>query len=199
MRLPVEQVSWYNALAFCNKLSIKENLTPVYSINGKTDPDEWGQVPTVNRPEWDNAEIIAGANGFRLPTEAEWEYAAKGGSRSRNFSHAGGNNPNDVSWHYENSDFRVREVGKKHPNELGLYDMSGNVMEWCWDWYDSYGSDSQDNPTGPTEPSSTREPNKVIRGGGFSVAAQLGRVAYRSFNIPSYNGVNTGFRVVRSQ
>jgi formylglycine-generating enzyme required for sulfatase activity len=142
--------------------------------------------------------MIAGANGYRLPTEAEWEYAARGGGQSGNFSHAGGNTPNDVSWHYDNSEFRVREVGKKKPNELGLYDMSGNVMEWCWDWYGVYTADSQDNPSGPAEPASTREPNRVIRGGGFSVAPQLGRVAYRSFNIPSYNGVNTGIRVARS-
>jgi formylglycine-generating enzyme required for sulfatase activity len=199
MKLPVEQVSWYNALVFCNKLSIKEKLSPVYRINGSTNPDDWGRVPTVNRTEWDKAEMIAGANGYRLPTEAEWEFAARGGNSSGNFSHAGSNSPNDISWHFDNSDFRVREVGKKQPNELGLYDMSGNVMEWCWDWYDSYGVEPENNPTGPTDPSSTREPNKVLRGGGFSVAAQLGRVAYRSFNIPSYNGVNAGFRVARSE
>jgi formylglycine-generating enzyme required for sulfatase activity len=197
--LPVEKVSWYGALVFCNRLSIKEKLTPVYRINGSTNPNDWGQVPTANRSQWNFAEIITGANGYRLPTEAEWEYAAKGGSLSRNFSHAGSNNPNDVSWYYDNSEFRTREVGKKVPNELGLYDMSGNVMEWCWDWYESYTSESQYNPAGPSQPSSIREPNKVIRGGGFSGSFQLGRVAYRSFNIPSYNGVNTGFRVARSE
>jgi formylglycine-generating enzyme required for sulfatase activity len=193
--LPVEMVSWYDALVFCNRLSIREGLHPVYRINGNVNPDTWGTPPLVETPAWDAAEMVHGANGYRLPTEAEWEYAAKGGEDSSgNYRYAGSNNAETVAWYYDNSEFKIHEIGKKPPNELGLHDMSGNVMEWCWDWLGDYTGDSKDNPVGP--PSGMY---RVIRGGAWSVAVHFSRIAYRHNNLPSYRGVNLGFRVARSQ
>ena len=195
MKLPVEMVSWYEAIVFCNKLSIKENLSPVYRIIGSVNPDDWGNPPSAGTPGWDAVEMIAGANGYRLPTEAEWEYAARGGDGSPgNFRYAGHNIVDHVAWHYDNSDFKVHEIGRKLPNGLDLHDMSGNVMEWCWDWLDDYTSDAQDNPVGPS-----KGMYRVIRGGAWSVAVHFSRIAYRHNNLPSYRGVNLGFRVARSQ
>ena len=116
---PVEKVSWYDAVEFCNKLSEKEGLTPAYTINGFDVSCNWS------------------ANGYRLPTEAEWEYAAKGGKKSKNYKYSGSDNIDDVAWYDANSDGRSHDVGTKAPNELGIYDMSGNVWEMCWDSFDN--------------------------------------------------------------
>ena len=195
MTLPVEMVNWYEALIFCNKFSVKENLAPVYRINGSVNPDDWGEVPMdkITTP-WDVVELINDANGYRLPTEAEWEYAARGGILSKNYRYAGSDRPDQVSWYYENSDTRSHEVGRKDPNELDLYDMSGNVMEWCWDWQGAYTANAKDNPVGPSSGL-----DKVIRGGGWSYSVNYCIVTYRHYNFPYYRGVNLGFRVARSQ
>ena len=193
MKLPVEMVSWYEALVFCNLLSIKEGYAPVYRVNGSTGPADWGEVPARNNSVWNSTEMVSGANGYRLPTEAEWEYAARGGDGSPDgFTYAGSNTANDVSWYYDNSGYKVHEIGKKAPNSLGLYDLSGNVMEWCWDWLGDYKAEAQHNPAGPSSGT-----YRIIRGGGWSVSVQNGRVAYRHNNNPSYKGVNLGLRVVR--
>jgi len=191
--LPVEMVNWYETLIFCNKLSVKEKLKPVYRVNGSVNPDDWGDVPTDEVAAPWNVEWVNGANGYRLPTEAEWEYAARGGIHLIDHRYAGSNNPDHVAWYYENSKTMSHEVGKKAPNELHLYDMSGNVMEWCWNWQSAYTADAKDNPRGPSSGM-----DRAIRGGGWSYAVNYCAVAYRHSNHPYYRGVNLGFRVARS-
>jgi len=183
--LPVERVSWFNAVEFCNKLSIREGLTPVYSINNNSSPSNWsGGTITAN---WN-------ANGYRLPTESEWEYAARGGNKSRGFTYSGSNSIGDVAWYTSNSNGKTHPVGTKRANELGLYDMSGNVWEWCWDWYGEYSSSAKTNPRGPANGSSA-----VLRGGWWYFNVNYCRVAYRGWYGRSYTYFSYGFRVARTR
>ena len=193
--LPVEMINWYEAVAFCNKLSILEKLEPVYRVNGSTNPNDWGNIPTSEAAKQWDVDWISGANGFRLPTEAEWEYAARGGVNTSN-RFAGSNDAGEVAWYSDNSDTMSHEIGKKAPNEMSLYDMSGNVMEWCWDWQGAYTANAQENPRG-VDPGPTTI-YRMIRGGGWSYAVSYCNVAYRHYNYPYYRGVNLGLRVVRS-
>ena len=136
---------------------------------------------------------------YRLPTEAEWEYAARGGNQSQGYEYSGSNTIGDVAWYWDNipsqssgnSGYGTQTVGGKAPNELGIYDMSGNVWEWCGDWYASYSSGAQNNPTGPAEGS-----GRVLRGGDWSSSAFGCRVAYRAYMSPGSRGYGGGFRVV---
>ena len=133
---------------------------------------------------------LTGKN-FRLPTEAEWEYAARGGQKSRGYKYAGSNILSDVAWYMDNSGSESHPVKQKQANELGLYDMSGNVYEWCQDWYGNYGSAAQTNPTGPSSGSF-----RVFRGGSWSYSASGCRVAHRDYYSPGIRDSNLGFRVV---
>ena len=190
---PVYYVSWYAALVFCNKLSIAEGLTPAYRINGSTDPSAWGSVPTNSNSTWNAAEIDSGSTGYRLPTEAQWEYAAKGGNGSPgNYTYSGSNTVGDVAWYSGNSNSTTHAVGTKAPNGLGLYDMSGNVWEWCWDWYGTYSSRAQTDPEGASSGS-----YRVLRGGYWFISAEFVRSAYRYNDDPYNRGGSLGFRLAR--
>ena len=132
---------------------------------------------------------LTGKN-FRMPTEAEWEYAARGGNKSRGYKYSGSNILDDVGWYYGNSSSSTHDVGQLDPNELGLYDMSGNVWEWCADWYGSYDSNSQSNPIGSSSGS-----DRVDRGGSWNNLAGLCRVSYRYNYTPGFSYRNLGLRL----
>ncbi|MFZ2958403.1 MAG: SUMF1/EgtB/PvdO family nonheme iron enzyme [Candidatus Ozemobacteraceae bacterium] len=193
---PVERVNWYHALVFCNKLSMKEGMTPAYTIGASSDPTAWGAVPTTaSSAVWDTAICNWSANGYRLPTEAEWQWAAMGAtnSPSKVFSGSTGSNLMDnYAWYLTNSGNTTHSVGGKTANELGIYDMSGNVSEWCWDLYDSYPAGAQTNPRGAI--SSTY---RALRGGSWHYAASSIPVASRYSGIPYNQAFGVGIRVVR--
>ncbi|MDD5979159.1 MAG: formylglycine-generating enzyme family protein, partial [Bacteroidales bacterium] len=128
---------------------------------------------------------------FRLPTEAEWEYAARGGNQSLHYKYSGSNNIFDVAWHDGNSGDKTHAVGTKTANELGIYDMSGNVWEWCSDWYGGYSAGAQTNPQGPSSGS-----YRVLRGGGWFYNARCCRVSYRISHAPEYSSSDNGLRLV---
>ena len=174
--LPVESVTWYDAIEFCNKLSEREGLQPAYKVNGK------------------NVEWNRNADGYRLPTEAEWEYAAKGGNGSPgNYRYAGSNDADSVAWHEDNCRKHTLPVGKKAPNDLGIYDMSGNVSEWCWDWDGEYLSGAQTNPVGASSGS-----GRVLRGGSWNEPVVYIRSASRDSSDPGSMSTDKGFRLARS-
>lgn len=174
---PVDNVSWFDALHFCNKLSEKSGLEPCYDFKrGNT------------------VEFKRSANGYRLPTESEWEFAARGGMRSRNYLYAGNDEVDMVAWHKGNSKGETHEGGLLQANELGLYDMSGNVWEWCWDWYASeYASEPQVNPDGPSY-----GVERCRRGGGWHAVAKSSRVTNRIGTPPSTRLNYVGLRLVRN-
>ena len=136
---------------------------------------------------------LTGKN-FRLPTEAEWEYAARGGNNSKGYKYSGSNTIGNVAWFWYNSGEATHNVKTKSPNELGIYDMSGNVIEWCEDWYGNYSSGSQTNPAGPSTGS-----NRVNRGGGWTSTAGICRVSRRNFSNPGSRYYNLGLRLCLSQ
>ena len=177
---PVMNVNWYDAVKFCNWLSGKDNLTPAYTIDGTEVTCDWN------------------ADGWRLPTEAEWEYAARGGQNKRDFIYSGGNEIGDVAWYKENSDtdgkgVRSQPVGGRKINDLGIADMSGNVWEWCWDRYGNYNLEYEIDPTGPAT-----DPGRVFRGGSYNHPSQSLRLANRSKAPADFSSSMSGFRLVRS-
>ena len=172
---PVESVSWHDAVEYANKRSQREGLAPAYAGSDR------------------NVVWNRGADGYRLPTEAEWEYAVRGGHGSPgNYAYSGSNNIDEVAWYTHNSVGSTRPVCQKKPNVLGLYDMSGNVREWCWDWRGSYPSVAQTDPAGAFSGSS-----RALRGGGWDSSAAGVRCACRGRNEPSTRFGSIGFRLVR--
>ena len=203
---PVETVSWYDALVFCNMLSIAEGRTPVYTIAGSTNPADWGAVPAASDATWNAAIMNLAADGYRLPTEAEWMWAAMGATSGHDYpgsgvyttgylkafaGSTGSNSIDDYAWYGPNSGGTTHPVGAKLPNELGLYDMSGNVWEWTWDRLASYPAGSLSDPRGPASGAS-----RVLRGGSWANNAPFCTVAYRFSLSPPLRGSSLGFRVV---
>ncbi len=175
--LPVEQVSWLDAIRFCNALSTKEGLTPFYRIEGDD----------VSVPDWKGP-------GYRLPTEAEWEYACRAGPGGAG-AYGFGDDAAQLgrhAWYKANSEGKIHPVGQKVPNAWGLFDMHGNVWEWCWDRFGAYEAGPVVDPVGPSDGS-----DRVIRGGSWSHAAESCRAAFRFRNSPTRTNYNLGLRLAR--
>ncbi len=203
--LPVESVSWYDCIEYCNQRSIKEGLKPYYNIDRSTkDPNNQNDIDNI---KW-VVTINAGANGYRLPTEEEWEYAASGGQLSKSTVYPGSNQVDAVAWFYKNSGdkpldgfwnwhvieanhSKTHPVGTKEPNELGLYDMAGNVREWCWNWFDESASIGN-GPSGGRE-------GRVWRGGGWMGGDFCCATAWRASFEASGKGADQGLRVARDK
>ena len=171
---PVTKVNWYDCVKWCNAKSLMEGLDPVYSVKGQEGyyaREEFG-------PKRSDVVIWYAKSGYRLPTEAEWEWAARGGRNSQGYTFAGSNDLNSVGWYYDNYGGAAHAVGEKAANELGLYDMSGNVWEWCWDLNTSC---------------------HCFRGGGWNGPRGCAAVSFRDdIAGPDYRSDSLGFRLARS-
>ena len=169
------------------------------AVMGSNPSDFLGDNLPVERVSWEDCQaFLTKLNGmtgqtFRLPTEAEWEYAARGGKKTQGCQYSGSNDINLVAWYWDNSGTKTHEVGTKTANELGLFDMSGNVYEWCQDWFGDFSSEAQTNPTGPETGS-----DRVFRGGSWFNTARYCRVSYRCDDSPSVRFNCLGLRLAMS-
>jgi formylglycine-generating enzyme required for sulfatase activity len=171
---PMTQVRWFNAVQFCNRLSEHQGCSPCYRIDG-------------NDVQWEQ-----GVDGYRLPTEAEWEYACRAGTQSRFCCGDDERTLERYAWYDANSHGATQPVGGKASNPWGLFDMHGNVWEWCWDWYGHYDEHPQTDPTGPPEGDF-----RVARGGSFDFSPERLRSAHRGIVRPVNRVWHVGFRCVR--
>ncbi len=183
---PVINVSWWDAIAYCNWLSEEEGLPVAYRLEGE--PDEGQMLDADGNLTADITKVI----GYRLPTEAEWEYAARGGKHHSPYEYSGSDNVDDVAWYRGNSERKTWPVGLKLPNALGIFDMSGNVWEWCSDRWYSYTEESKTNPY------VSRGSGRVLRGSSWGSSATDVHVAYRGGSSPTAAYNFYGFRVTRT-
>ncbi len=196
---PVETVSWYDCIEYCNKRSVKEGLKPYYIIH-KDQIDRNNNRPN-DTLKW-VVIINQGSKGYRLPMEVEWEYAASGGQQSKDYIYTGGNDLNSVAWFWKNSgkkpmqgiwtwaniemnECQPQPIGKKKPNELGIYDMAGNVREFCWNWKND-GNDGKEFS------------GRICKGGGWFTDEIYCEIKYTGVYNPSANASDMGFRLCRS-
>jgi len=190
---PVEQVSWFDAVVFCNRKSISDNFVPCYSyLSYGNNPDNWPFGWNASGENHINITCDWSADGYRLPTEMEWMYAASGAINSHGFTYSGSNDVNSVTWYSANSQNITHSGGEKLPNELMLYDMSGNVLEWCWDIFADYPLENQLNPHGADTGNS-----RILRGGAWNLNSQNCTVFYRDSSNASYGYNYAGFRICR--
>ncbi len=184
---PVMDVNWRDATVFCNWKSAQEGFPAAYDTN------TGGLLDSKGKITHDITKVL----GCRLPTEAEWEFAARGGVKSKGYIYSGSDNPDEVAWYAENTYFKTSVVGKLKPNELGIYDMSGNLWEYCNDWYTpSAGTESVTNPAGPQTGK-----EHIVRGGCYKSRPDFAlklRKGNRYFYFLSRRGYITGFRIARS-
>lgn len=200
---PVYYVTWYDAIEYCNRRSIQEGYTPCYRYQNDfndygTNPANWPAGWNTSVSYYLHPKFIRcdwSANGFRLPTEAEWQFAALGGNQSHIYTYSGSNTLADVGWYEANSTGATHTASDLAANELGIWDMSGNVMEWIWDMHEEYPTGAQTNPHGVV---SGYSGSRLARGGSWEQPAMLCEVSYRyGGGVVTWNEYNLGFRVCR--